>query len=154
MDTILNGFDKYAKSITDVLTKDSSRYGTAEEQEYINEVYPQTDNISIDYAILEKSDNVKTIPSDIGWSDLGTWNSLYGYMDKDEEGNVLQGDRLQVIQASNNLIRSKNKDKLIVVKGLEDFIIVDDEDALLIYPKSQEQEIKAVRNNLPYEDMK
>ncbi len=146
--TILNNFSKTARQITDVLCKDISKYATSHEQDYINEVYPLTDKISVDYAILEHADNVFTIPVDIGWSDLGTWNSLYSYMDKDENNNVTLTPHSQVQESSGNLIRVQNKEKLIVVKGLEDYIIIDEDDVLLIYPRNDEQEIKQLRSSL------
>lgn len=143
--SILHAFKKHADDITEILFTDRSKYNTPEEQEYINSAYPNTRSISIDYAILESADNVYTIPADIGWSDLGTWSSLHAYLDKDGNQNALQGN-INDIDLKNNLIRIP-KDKLAVIKGLENYIIIDDEDVLLIYPKEMEQEIKEVRNN-------
>jgi len=144
--SILSAFEHYANQITNKLSEDINKYNTTDEQEYINRVYPETDSISIDYAILEPASNVYTIPADIGWSDLGTWNSLHVYLDKDDDGNVLHGD-INGINLNNNLIRIP-KGKLSVIKGLENYIIIDDDDVLLIYPKNDEQEIKAVRNGI------
>jgi mannose-1-phosphate guanylyltransferase len=96
----------------------------------------------VDYAIMEKADNIYTIPSDIGWSDLGTWNSLYSYRDKDENGNVTTG-KVILKDTKDCFIRTKDG-KLTVIKGLEDFIVVDEGDILLVYPKKLEQEIKGV----------
>ena len=97
--------------------------------------------------MLEKSNNVFTIPADIGWSDLGTWNSLHAYLEKDDKGNVMQGIILSAAECENSFVRLPNNKKA-VVKGLKNMIVIDDEDVLLIYPKDHEQEIKAVRNNL------
>lgn len=144
--SILKSFELYAAEIISVLSADLSKYNTSEEQKYINDTYPNTKSISIDYAILEPANNVFTIPADIGWSDLGTWNSLHDYLDKDNTGSVVQGN-IKHIDGSNNLIRLP-KNKIGVVKGLENYIIIDDDDVLLIYPKDKEQEIKAVRNNI------
>lgn len=141
--TILKSFKENAPSIIEVLSNDISKIGTTEEQGYINDVYPQTDKISVDYAILEKANNVYTIPADIGWSDLGTWNSLHAFKDKDNNDCVVLGDQTHLISTSNTIIRSDSK-KVVVVKGLEDYIVVDEPDALLIYPKKDEQEIKGV----------
>jgi len=146
--TIIKAYEKHASDIMATLSRDLSKYGSIYEQDYINEVYPLTRNISVDFAIIEKSNNVYTIPTDMSWSDLGTWNSLYAYMDKDKNDNVLQVSQSQMIDATGNLIRSSNKDKLIVAKGIKDYIIVDDGDVLLIYPRNEEQEIKEIRNNL------
>ena len=145
--TILESFQKNATDILTVLSSDKSKYGTAEEQEYINTVYPQTESISVDYAILEKATNVYTIPADIGWSDLGTWNSLHAFKDKDDNECVVLGEQTHLIDTSKTIIRSDSK-KIVVVKGLDNYIIVDEPDALLIYPKSDEQEIKQVVKDL------
>lgn len=145
--TILKAFKNNANDILDVLVRDVSKYNTAEEQGYIDEVYPQTPNISVDYAILEKSDNVYTIPLDIGWSDLGTWNALYSFMDKDDDASVIVGQNTMMIDSANCFVRS-DAEKLVVVKGLNDYIVIDEKDVLLIYPKSEEQQIKALRKNI------
>ncbi|MEE9374001.1 MAG: mannose-1-phosphate guanylyltransferase [Saprospiraceae bacterium] len=149
--TIIQSFEQNAPDILKVLNEKEEHYGTENEQKYIDRVYPNTRNISVDFAILEKSKNVKTIPSDIGWSDLGTWNSLYNYLDRDGNDNVVQSERTKLIDSKGNLIRSK---KLVVIKGLEDYIIVDDDNILLIYPRSEEQQIKEIRNNLDYPELK
>lgn len=141
--TILDSFKKNAGGIIETLTQEKSLLGTDKEMEYINKVYPQTEKISVDYAILEKADNVYTIPADIGWSDLGTWNSLHAYLDKDDNDTVTLGDQTHLIDTSNSMIRTDSK-KIVVIKGLHDYIVVDEENALLIYPKSDEQEIKQV----------
>jgi mannose-1-phosphate guanylyltransferase len=152
--TIINSFRKNASDILSVLSEDLNKFGTPQEQSYIDQVYPHTRNISVDFAILEQSDNVKTIPSDIGWSDLGTWDSLYNYLEKDVDQNVIQAEKSKMIECGGNLIRINNSEKLIVAKGLENFIVVDDDDVLIIYPRKSEQEIKSIRNDLPYSDLK
>jgi mannose-1-phosphate guanylyltransferase len=96
---------------------------------------------------MEKAENVYTIPSAFGWSDLGTWGSLYIESEKDEQNNVINGNQVNLDEVSNSLIRMP-KDKLLVAKGLDDYIIIDEEDVLLIYPKSKEQEIKSVVENI------
>lgn len=145
--TILDSFKKNAPSIIEVLSEDTSRFGSDKEQEYINEVYPKTEKISVDYAILEKAENVYTISSDIGWSDLGTWSSLHAFKDKDDNECVILGEQTHLINTKDTIIRSDSK-KIVVVKGLENYIVVDEPDALLIYPKADEQEIKQVVKNL------
>ena len=145
---MLKAFAVSAPDITDVLCRNESMYGTASEQAYINEVYPETRSISVDFAILEKAQNRYTIPADIGWSDLGTWNSLYGFLNKDHDGNVIQAGANELIDMSGNLIRTSNEKKLVVAKGLKDYIIIDDGDVLLIYPRNEEQDIKQLRMNL------
>ena len=144
--SILTSFRTNAPNIVHVLSKDISAYNTDREQDYIDEVYPDTENISIDYAILERADNVYTLPSDIGWSDLGTWSSLHAYM-SDKTDQVTIGSNIHLIN-SNNIIVMSNNDKTIVINGLQDYIVVDEDHALLIYPKSDEQEIKEVVKRL------
>ena len=144
--SILASFRKNASEVMDVLSKDISAYNTDREQAYIDEVYPDTENISIDYAILERADNVYTLPSDIGWSDLGTWSSLHAYM-SDKTDQVTIGSNIHLIN-SNNIIVMSNNDKTIVINGLQDYIVVDEDHALMIYPKSDEQEIKEVVKRL------
>lgn len=145
--TVLESYKTNSPEILNVLNQESDKIGTAEEMDYINKVYPLTEKISVDYAILEKADNVYTIPSDIGWSDLGTWNSLHAYKDKDDNQCVILGEQTHLIDTSNTIIRSDST-KIVVVKGLENYIVVDEPEALLIYPKSDEQEIKNVVKNL------
>ncbi len=145
--SILTAFEKNAPNILEVLATDASKYGTSEEQEYIDKVYPLTESISVDYAILERSDNVFTLPVDIGWSDLGTWNSLHSYKDKDDNECVQIGDNTELIDTRNTIVKS-DAEKMVVIKGLENYIVVDEKEALLIYPKSDEQEIKQVVKQL------
>ena len=126
-----------------MLTEDESKFATADEQSYIDRVYPNTPSISVDYAILEKADNVYTVPADIGWSDLGTWNSLHAFLDKDDNFSVTIGGNTHLVDTINTIVRSDST-KIVVIKGLDDYIVVDEPDALLIYPKGDEQEIKNV----------
>jgi len=145
--TVLNSFKKNASDIHTILSADLSKYNTKSEQEYIDKVYPTTPSISVDYAILEKATNVYTLPADIGWSDLGTWNALHSYLDKDESGSVVIGDNTLLLNSKNCIVRSDAK-KLVVVKDMEDYIIIDESDVLMIYPKEQEQEIKTLRKSI------
>ena len=147
LSTILEAFRIHAAEIYNVLIKGIDVYYTDEEDEFIRSEYPKTKKIAVDYAILEKADNVYTIPCDIGWSDLGTWNSLYDQSPKDELQNVALSKPAYLQDTSNILLLSRH-DKLVVIKGLEDFIIVDTEDCLMIYPKSEEQSIKALKEKL------
>ncbi len=144
---LLASFDKNEPEITKVLTEDISQFNTINEQSYIDRVYPKTPRISVDYAILERAENVYTIPADIGWSDLGTWNSLHAYLDKDDNDTVTLGAQTHLIDTSNSIVRT-DSDKIVVIKGLDNYIVVDEPGALLIYPKSDEQEIKEVVQSL------
>ncbi len=143
--TLIKAYEKYAGDILSTLLAEPDVIGTDGEQEYIRKVYPGTRKISVDFAIIENADNVKTIPSDIGWSDLGTWNSLYNYLPKDDSGNVLLSKYKKVITSKGNLVSSTNSDKLIVLKDLDNFIVIDTGDVLMIYPREKEQEIKQLR---------
>lgn len=139
--SIIEAFDKYAHEIYEILNDDSV-YNTDKEQAFIDDKYPTTPKISIDYAIMEKADNVYTIPSEFGWSDLGTWGSLHAESNHDDNKNAINGTTV-LAETENCLIRLP-KNKLAVIKGLKDFIIVDEGDVLLIYPKDKEQEIKEI----------
>jgi mannose-1-phosphate guanylyltransferase len=97
--------------------------------------------VSIDFAIMEKADNVYVIPSSFGWSDLGTWNSAYDNLEKDYLGNAVAGDNVIVIDATKCMV-SMPKDKLLLLQGVDDCIIVDTPDFLLICKKDNEQHIK------------
>ncbi|MBT8230825.1 MAG: mannose-1-phosphate guanylyltransferase [Saprospiraceae bacterium] len=151
--TILNSFKNNASDIFEILSSDIGQYNTSTEQDYIDKVYPTTPSISVDYAILEKAENVYTLPADIGWSDLGTWNALHAFKDKDESGSVVIGENTLLINSKDCIVRS-DAEKLVVLKNLEGFIVIDEKDVLLVYPKEQEQEIKQLRQNIENESFK
>jgi mannose-1-phosphate guanylyltransferase len=125
----------------ELFEKGIARYNTPAEAEFIKENYPNAENISVDYAIMEKSKNVYVIAAEFDWNDLGTWGSLYDKLDKNEANNAVVNARTLTEDASGNMIRTE-KDKIVVVDSLNDFIIVDKEEVLLIYPKTKEQDIK------------
>ena len=141
-EAILRAFQKYAAEIYDILEK--APYNTPGEYPYIETHFPSIPSISVDYAIMEKADNIFTLPADIDWSDLGTWNALHAYLGKDPQQNVLFSSKNLVVNSTNNLIKTR-EDKIVVVKDLNDFIVIDEEEVLLIYPKNKEQEIRTVR---------
>ena len=118
-------------------------YNTDFEDDFILENYAKAENISVDYAIMEKSKNVYVLPAEFDWNDLGTWGSLYDKLDKDQDNNAVVNARTLTEDASGNMIRTK-KDKIVVVDGLQDYIIVDKDEVLLIFPKTKEQDIKKV----------
>ena len=127
--------------MNEVFVAEKEHFNTAAEQEAIERIYPQCTNISIDYGIMEKADNVYVVPSSFGWSDLGTWNSAYDNLEKDYLGNAVAGDNVIVIDATRCMVSSP-KEKLVVLQGLDDTIIVDTPDVLLICKKDKEQSIK------------
>lgn len=141
--SILKAYETLSPDIFNILQAGTDQYNTPGEQAFIDKHYPATPNISVDFAIMEKAGNVYTIPSNVGWSDLGTWASLHAECPRDENDNVLQGDAILAIDIDNCLVRTQ-EGKLVVLKDLHDYIVVDEPDVLLIYPKSKEQEIKQV----------
>jgi mannose-1-phosphate guanylyltransferase len=120
---------------------------TKKEPQSISNVYSRLQNISIDYALLEKSKMVRVIPADFEWSDLGTWNSVYEQKEKDYLGNAVNGSNVRIYNASNNLI-AVPENKLVIVEGLDDFIIVDTNETLMILKKNNEQEVKTFTTDL------
>lgn len=149
---VINGFKNYAPALYDLFLEGMPYYNTPEETAFIETNYGRSPHISIDYALMEKADNVFTVPADIGWSDLGTWASLWDVKEKDDKQNVLIQKENIHLSNTENCIISRDAQKLTVVDGLKDYIIVDQEDVLLIYPKGKEQEIKQVIKNLEQED--
>ena len=141
--SILESFAAFQPTMTALFNKGINSFNTEKEQAFIQANYESSENISIDYAILEKAKNVYVLPATFDWNDLGTWNSLHEKLDKDENNNAIVNARVLLENASNNIIRS-DADKLIVIDGLNDYIIVDKEGILLIYPKSKEQDIKKI----------
>ena len=138
---IITAFEKHLPEMYEVFVAEKEKFNTTQEGKAILEIYPQCTNISIDFGIMEKADNVYVIPSAFGWSDLGTWNSAYENLEKDYLGNAVAGDNVIVFDSHRNMIHTEN-DKLTVLQGMEDFIVVDTEDVLLVCRKDKEQEIK------------
>jgi mannose-1-phosphate guanylyltransferase len=138
---IVKAFEKLLPEIHDVFDTEKNNFNTPNEEAAIERIYPQCVNISIDYGIMEKADNVYVIPSSFGWSDLGTWASAYDNLEKDYLENAVAGNNVIVIDATKNIVHADNK-KLILLQGLDDFIVVDTKDVLLICKKEKEQEIK------------
>ncbi|MBN9285127.1 MULTISPECIES: mannose-1-phosphate guanylyltransferase [unclassified Flavobacterium] len=141
--SIIEAFDTFLPEMVSLFEKGKAYYNTPREQEFINEHYADAENISIDYAVLEKAKNVYVLPATFDWNDLGTWGSLHEKLPKDEQFNAVVNATMILENASNNIIRTEGK-KLVVINGLSDFIIVDKDDTLLIFPKEKEQEIKKI----------
>jgi len=138
---ILRAFELFLPEMNEVFVAEKEAFNTPEEQEAIDRIYPQCTNISIDYGIMEKADNVYVLPSSFGWSDLGTWNSAWENMEKDYFGNAVAGKNVLIIDATKNVVHAADN-KLVLLQGLDDFIVVDTKDVLLICKKDKEQEIK------------
>lgn len=138
---IINAFKKHMPEMHELFASEQYKLNTADEKAFIEEIYPQCSNISIDFGIMEKAGNVYVIPSAFGWSDLGTWNSAWDNMDKDYLENAVAGKNVMVIDSTKCMVHASEK-KLLILQGLDDFIVVDTKDALLICKKEKEQEIK------------
>lgn len=138
---IVSAFATYLPEMAEVFEAESVNFTAANEKEAIGRIYPQCTNISIDYGIMEKANNVYLIPSSFGWSDLGTWNSAYENMAKDYLGNAVSGNNVMVIDATRCMVHGKDE-KLYLLQGMDDYIMVDTEDVMLICKKEKEQEIK------------
>ena len=139
--SVLAAIEKYLPEMYEVFDAERTYFNTDKEREAIERIYPLCTNISIDFAIMEKAENVYVIPSTFGWNDLGNWNSAYENIEKDYLGNAVSGEHVLVIDATKCYISAPDK-KLVVLQGLDDFIVVDTKDALLICKKDKEQEIK------------
>ena len=137
----VNAFKNNQPKLFELFEKGIRDYNTNSESDFIKENYPKAENISVDYAIMEKSSNVYVIAAEFDWNDLGTWGSLYDKLDKNNTGNAIVNARTLTEDASGNMIKTANN-KIVVVDSLNDYIIVDKEDVLLIYPKTKEQDIK------------
>ena len=146
VDGVLSAFAKAEPELFHLFEKGIPQYNKPEEQAFLEANYEDAKNISIDYAIMERSSNVYTLPVDFGWNDVGTWGSLYSRLKKDEADNAVVNAQLTARDARGNMIRT-SPDKKVVVQGLENYIIVDEDDVLMIIPISEDQDIKEIRKN-------
>lgn len=144
--SIINRFHSDLKEIYDAFTQGAHLLNTNDEKEFIDNTYPNLKNISIDFGIMEKANNVYVLPANFGWSDLGTFGSLYTHVNKDENGNALVSNNVITYNSNNNMIHS-NEEKLIVLDGLDDYIVVDRKNVLLVCKKENEQLIKQFMND-------
>lgn len=145
--TLMKEMSIHMTDIFSIFEGGKELFGTNEEKAFVEKIYPTCENESIDYGLLEKSKDVYVIPSDFGWSDLGTWGSLFQLTDKDENSNAVYNEQTMLYNSNNNLIRVP-KDKLAVIEGLEDYIVVDEGDSLLICKLENEQLIKSFVNDV------
>ena len=139
--TIVNAFRIYQPKMNKIFEQMLPIYGTPQEQEAINEKFPQCENISVDYAIMEKAEEIFVCPADFGWSDLGTWGSLQTQSKRDIYGNALIGENISVLETHNCMIHT-TQEKKVVVQGLDGYIVAENNDTLLICKLSEEQRIK------------
>jgi mannose-1-phosphate guanylyltransferase len=144
--SVINAFEKHANEMHILFSEGNDVYNTPKEEEFIAKAYINCKNISIDYAIMEKADNVYVRSSIIGWSDLGTWGSLYDHIKHDDNENAVVGKNVMLYD-SRNCIVNVPKDKLVVMQGLEDYIVVESDGILLICRKEDEQQIRTFVND-------
>lgn len=138
---IIAALEKHEPELYELFAAEKEKFNTADEKTAVENIYPQCTNISIDFAVMEKAENVYLIPATFGWSDLGTWNSAWENMEKDYFGNAVVGKNVVVVDANNCMVHVPDN-KLVLLQGLKDYIIVDTKDVLLICKKEKEQEIK------------
>ena len=141
VNTIVNAFRMYQPTMAKIFESMLPIYGTPEEQDVINEKFPECENISVDYAIMEKAEEIFVCPADFGWSDLGTWGSLQQQSHKDLYGNACIGPDISLFETHNCIIHT-TQEKRVVVQGLDGYIVAENNDTLLICKLSEEQRIK------------
>ncbi|MDO3644104.1 mannose-1-phosphate guanylyltransferase [Mucilaginibacter sp. L3T2-6] len=141
---IVNAYGNHLPDMHEIFAEARPVYNTDGEKNHIHKSYLQCTNISIDYGIMEKADNVYVLPSEFGWSDLGTWASIYDLAEKDYVGNaVIPADKVIMYDSSNCMVNVPDE-KLVILQGLHDFIVVESNNTLLICPRDQEQNVKQV----------
>ena len=139
--TIVNAFRIYQPAMSKIFEGLLPVYGTPQEQEKIDQLFPECENISVDYAIMEKAEEIFVCPADFGWSDLGTWGSLQQQSKKDLYGNACIGPDISLFETHNCMIHT-TQEKKVVIQGLDGYIIAENDDTLLICKLSEEQRIK------------
>lgn len=139
-DSILSAFEKHMPDLAEIFENGGALYNTPKEANFIKQAYSQSKNVSIDYGIMEKANNVFMLKGDFGWSDLGTWNSLYDIREKDENANVIQGNVITI--NSKNCYIIGPQDKLILAQGLEGYLVAECDNVLLICEKDKESQFR------------
>ncbi len=148
--SIEKAFNQYLPEVNNLFNIGIDTYNTEKEEEFIRETYSQCKNISIDYGIMEKADNVYVYAADLGWSDLGTWGSLFENSDKNDDNNSIVGKNVLTYDTKDCIINVPNS-KLVVAQGLEGYIIAAKDNALLICKKEDEQMIRNIVNDIKIE---
>ncbi len=144
---VLEAFANLAPDLAEVFSDSGKYFGTPAENDFIKEHFPACPSISVDFAIMEKAPNVFVECVNFGWSDLGTWSALYDNSSKNSDGNVTQNCNVMTYDSSGNIFAVRDE-KLVVVSGLHDYIVADAGDVLLVCPKSEEQRIKQIVNDV------
>jgi mannose-1-phosphate guanylyltransferase len=145
--SIMSAFEKYLPEVNELFAKGSKYYYTANESAFLSKAYSECPNISIDYGLMEKAKNVHVLCADFGWSDLGTWGSLWDNSVKDDSGNAIKGKNIKLYD-THNCIVNMSDNKLVVVQGLDGYIVVEADDTLLICKKEDEQQIRQFVNDV------
>ncbi len=145
--SIMRAFEAHLPEIHAQFNEGRELYGTPEENDFIEDAYSNCTNISIDYGIMEKAENVYVLVSDFGWSDLGTWGSLYEQLSKDKNENSVTGDNVFMYDCHGNIVNVKGA-RLVVLQGLTDYIVVQNEDIILVCRREEEQKIKQFVNDI------
>lgn len=138
---VVNTIAALVPELDSVFDKIEHYFYTEHEQNYINQYFPTCPNISIDYAVMEKSKDVFVYPADFGWSDLGTWGSLYTHLEQDENNNAVVGQNVNMVDCKNCVVHTPSERK-VVIQGLDNYIIAESDNTLLICKKEEEQHIK------------
>ncbi len=144
---IMQAMEDHLPEINNIFKEGTSFYNTDKEADFIRTAYAHCTNISIDYGVMEKAKNVYVLATEFGWSDLGTWRSLYDQLPHDQQANAVVGLHVMLEQTSNCIINMPNN-KLAVIQGLNDFIVVETDNVLLICPKQDEQQIRQLVNDV------
>ncbi len=144
---IIESFKEYLPDMFEILNKGDKVWNTKDEKVFLQENYSKAASLSIDYGIMEKSDSVYVIPVKYHWSDLGTWSSVQFELPSDEDDNTAVNCRLVASNSENNIVSTKDK-KIVVLDELSDYIVVEDKEVLMIVPKSKEQNIKQIREQV------
>lgn len=139
--TILHAMEKFKPALYELFTKGKEKYNTSEEQAYVNSSFAACEDISIDFAVMENAKNVDVVLANFDWSDLGTWGSLYSHLDKDYNGNAVIGENVHMINSENCIVNLPNN-KLALIQGLENFIVVESDNMLMILNQHDEQNLK------------
>ncbi|MFH0895824.1 MAG: mannose-1-phosphate guanylyltransferase [Bacteroidota bacterium] len=145
--SISKAFEEHLPEVDAIFREGIGKYNTSEEEAFIRKAYSVCKSISIDYGVMEKADNVYVIGADFGWSDLGTWGSLYENMKHDDSGNAISGKNVMTYQTKNCIVNVPNN-KLVVLEGLHDYIVVESDNILLVCKKTDEQEIRQFVNDV------
>lgn len=147
LSTILDALKKYLPEINELFEEGKSIFYTPQEQEFIERIYSLCRSISIDYGIMEKADNVYVLKSDFGWSDLGTWGSLFAFREKNEQNNVIIRKNMMTYDTTNCIIDVPSC-KMVAVQGLDGYIIIESNGVLLICKQKEENRIRDIVNDI------